>query len=553
MIESKVVPFAQGADFLHARGLKQKRNGNYLDALDLLRRAEESAPAGEDYRMDMAAVYADMHCYADSRAMTIMHIFREAMDPDAYYQLAKYNMELGALPEAEKAYGQYLHLVAEGEKADEAREDMADIQLAYGMWRQIDRHTRRKVRRLREVRRRQIDRDFAGADRLFEKELDAVPNDSQMRVNRAMNLCLQGDMDSARREIDIAAQDISDYAPGIVILAAQVYHRLGDTSRADEMLSVLDRHQMSAQDLQMMMALMADMQRDEQAYQAGSDSLKIQPYDRRMLHLMAVTAARLGKDEQIVAGFWQRILRMDPDDDVALWYLGQLRCGELTEDVLHDAYALPNPEKVRRGKVLLEMLGLPQEDVQTAWQQDGDIRRTLHWALFSESPALVEPAIRLLEMTAAPGAARYLAEFVARTRLDMAFKLEAAQAIAAMEGESWPGMAAFMKMQLIPGYQEVLDGLPVGHRQMVRMAQEILEQEYGLKADVALALQCAAHLQNCIGGFDRLQDLRCAAAALAMTELRMAAMEPSARDVARKFGCSPRKLKYYADCLSERE
>ena len=40
MINSKVVPFAQGADFLHARGLKQKRNGNYLDALDTDREKE---------------------------------------------------------------------------------------------------------------------------------------------------------------------------------------------------------------------------------------------------------------------------------------------------------------------------------------------------------------------------------------------------------------------------------------------------------------------------------------------------------------------------------
>lgn len=554
MTDRKIVSFQQDAAFLRARGLKQKRGGNPLDALELLRHAADVADgdAAADIWLDMAEVYADMNCHTDSRAMTMMHIFRRALAPDAYYQLAKYNMELGALPEAEKAYEQYLRMVDEGEKADEAREDISDIRMAYGMWKQIDRHTRRKVRRLREVRRRQIDKDFAGADRIFAKELAALPTDSQLRVNRAMNLCLQGDWEAARQEIDIAAKDIADYPAGIIILAAQVYHRLGETPRADQLLSLLDRNQMSVQDLQMLMALMADMQRDEQAYQAGSDALKQRPYDRRMLHLMAVTAARMGREEQVIAGFWQRILRMDPEDDVAQWHLQALRRGELTYDGLFDAYTLPNGERARRGKIVLELLGMPKEAVQAAWQ-DGDIRRILHWALFSETPALVEPAIRLMELAAGQDAARFLAEFIARTRLDVALKLEAAQAIAAIEGENWPGIAEFMQMQLIPGYQEALDTLPVGHRQMVRMAQEVLEKEYGVKADVALALQCSAHLQACFGGFDRMRDLRCAAAALAFYELRMAGHQPVASDVARKFRCSPRKLEYYAACLNEKE
>lgn len=554
MTDRKIVPFQQDAAFLRARGLKQKRSGNPLEALELLRRAADAATGDEaaDIWLDMAEVYADMNCHADSRVMAMMHIFRRALAPDAYYRLAKYNMELGALPEAEKAYGQYLRMVDEGDKADEAREDISDIRMAYSMWKQIDRHTRRKVRRLREVRRRQVDKDFAGADRIFEKELAALPTDSQLRVNRAMNLCLQGDAEAARRELDIAAADIGSYPPGIIILAAQVYYRLGDERSADRLLALLSQYPMSVQDLQMLMALMADMQRDEQAYQAGSDALKQRPYDRRMLHLMAVTAARLGREEQIVAGFWQRILRMDPEDDVAQWHLQALRRGELTDDGLFDAYTLPNTERARRGKIVLELLGMPKEAVQAAWQGD-DVRRALHWALFSETPALVEPAIRLTEMTGAPEAARYLAEFIARTRLDVSFKLEAAQAIAAIEGENWPGIAEFMQMQLIPGYQEALDTLPVGHRQMVRMAQEILEKEYGVKADVALALQCSAHLQACFGGFDRMRDLRCAAAALAYYELRMAGHQPVANDVARKFCCSPRKLEYYAACLNEKE
>ena len=60
MTESKVVPFERGDSFLYARAMKQKRAGNPLEALELLRRAAASATDGQDYWMDMADVYADM-------------------------------------------------------------------------------------------------------------------------------------------------------------------------------------------------------------------------------------------------------------------------------------------------------------------------------------------------------------------------------------------------------------------------------------------------------------------------------------------------------------
>ena len=550
MTGSKVVPFQQGADFLHARGLKQKRNGNYLDALDLLRRAQTQAPADADCWLDMAAVYADMHCYGDSRAMTIRHILHREMDADAYWQLAKYDMELGALPEAEKAYGQYLQWVREGDKVDEAREELSDIQLAYSVWRQIDRHTRRKVRQLRAVRRHQVERDFAGADRIFAKELARTPSDAQLRVNRAMNCCMQGDAAAARREIDLAAQHIVEYPAAIIILAAQVYCRLDCVDEADRLLAQLDRHEMSAQDWQMLMALQAELQRDEEAYASGWEALKQRPYDRPLLHLMAATAFRLGRKASVVAGYWLRLLRMDPEDDVALHYLQKLRRGELNQEQLYDAYALPNSERLRRGNRLLEMLSMPKAQMSDVWQNVSD-RRTLHWAIHSEAPALVEPAIRVLAAIDTPESMGYVAEFVARTRLDLDIRLSAAQALQQSRHDLWPGLTAYMQMQMIPSYQEALDYLPVAHRQMVRMAQQILEQDYDLQADIALAMQCVHYLQCHEDDFDRMRDLRCAAAALALTELRAANRDVSEQDVAWKFGCSVRKLKYYADALAK--
>lgn len=548
MIDSKVVPFEQGAEFLHARGMKHKRSGNWLDALDLLRRAQQAAPEGADYRLDMAEVYAGMDCHRDSRAMALMHIFSREKAPDAYFHLAKCAAEMGALPEAEKAYGMYLSLEPKGDRAEEAQEELADIRTAYGMWRKLDRGTRRRVRRLRQVRRLQMEHNYAAADMLYAREAKSAPGDVQVAVNRAMNLCLMGDMDAARRELEAVRHKLREYPSGIIILAAQVYYRLGDIAQADGALGLLQRGEMTAQDWQMLMALHADMGRNEQAYAAGSEALKQRPYDRRMLHLMAVTAARLGRSRDVIAGYWQKILRIAPDDDVAQYYLNCLQQGELTAEMLFDSYALPPLERIDRSKLLLEMMEMSIQQLEEAWN-DKNVRRVLHWALFSETPALVAPAIRLLSTIDAQESIAWLAEFLSRAHADMELRLAAAQAIRESRWQAWPGVDGYLRMQMIPGSQEALDALPVPYRQTARMASEYLEREFGLNVAAAPALQCAEYLQQCEGKFNRMLDLRCGAAALAAIELRAAGRNANVKELARLFDCSARKLKYYLEYL----
>lgn len=547
MTDSKVVSFCQSADFLRSRALKQKRGGNYLDALDLLRRGMEN---GGELCMELADVYADMQCHTDSRAMAILHMLYCGADADACYNLGKYCMEVGALPEAEKAYRMFLHVAEQDGRADEVREDMNDIHTAFRMWKQIDRHTRRKVRRMKEVRRLQSEQDFAGADSIYEKELQAVPHDSQMRVNRAMNYCLQGNAPGALHELDLASEDLYEYPATLALMAARVYLRLKQEERARQVIAQLDRQAMNAREWLMLMSLQQDMGETEAAYASGCESMKLQPYDPTTLHMLAVCAYRLGKTESVIAGYWQRILRIDPEDDVAHYYLSKLRSGELNEGVLSDACVLPGVERLLRGQRLLEMLNMSEEQMAQLWD-DHDDRRVLHWALLSDIPALVEPAIRVLSAIDTPGSMRYLAEFVARTHMDEQVRMSAVQALMESRSVQLPGLMAFMQMQMIPGYQDALNELPVAHRQTVRMAQQVLEMDYDLKVDTALAVQCISYLQSCEGGFDRMLDLRCAAAAFALNELRAAGRSISKREIARKFGCSERKLKYYLGELSK--
>lgn len=550
MTESKVVPFDRDASFLRARAQKLKRAGRLTDALELMRRAAGIAPEEDGCWLDMADVYEEMSCPFDSRRMALMELFHHPENPECFYRLAQYDGETGNLDEARRAYEHYLTLCPEGEQADEARMELESIEAAGMLWKQMDRQSRRRMQRLRRVRSCQMEQDYEGADRILAREQASLPGDPQMNVSRAMNLYMMGDGQGARDQLD-QVRIAPDSLPGVVIMAAQVYYRLGEKGRAVRLLNDLDMQSVSPSELRMLMGLLTDMEQSEQAMRAGRELLQQAPYDRMTLHLMAVNAMRLEKTAD-AAGYWQRLSRMNPEDDVARWYGNELRAGRLRPEDVNDSYQLPRDEVIRRSRTLLWLLEMEPDQAQRAWREDDDVRSTLHWALMSEVPQLVEPSLKLLALFGDEKARQLQVDFVSCTHLGFEYDFATAGVIGAQQHWACDGMREYMKLRYFtPDFQELLQRLDVGRRQMIRMADAVLQEEYGLKAAVALAAEWL-RMEQC-GGREVVRDLRCGAAALALNALTGQHMEVSARQIARQFRCSVRKLQYYASWMKDAE
>ena len=52
--DPKVVPFDRSAAYVHHRAMKNRRDNNVVDALELLRRAVEHSPNNDEYKLDLA-------------------------------------------------------------------------------------------------------------------------------------------------------------------------------------------------------------------------------------------------------------------------------------------------------------------------------------------------------------------------------------------------------------------------------------------------------------------------------------------------------------------
>ena len=69
--DPKVVPFDRSAAYMHHRAMKNLRDNNVVDALELLRRAVEHSPDNDEYKLDLAGLLSEMGCLSQSNRLLL--------------------------------------------------------------------------------------------------------------------------------------------------------------------------------------------------------------------------------------------------------------------------------------------------------------------------------------------------------------------------------------------------------------------------------------------------------------------------------------------------
>ena len=135
---------------------------------------------------------------------------------------------------------------------------------------------------------------------------------------------------------------------------------------------------------------------DEEIAECARLALQAAPFDRTLLHQRAVALHRLGKPDAEVQKFWLRILRIDPDDDVARYYQQAAANGELGQCEPDYAYQVPDAEFRARFHQLAERVGGNLGEVRRHWREDGELRRLVRWAASSGDGRLKRIALTIV-------------------------------------------------------------------------------------------------------------------------------------------------------------
>ena len=548
----KVVPFNRSSAYVHHRAMINRRENNAVDALELMRHAVERAPENREYQLDLAELYCEMGCHEQSNQLLLDMLAQQDAPAECYYGLALNQLGMNDLDGARHSLQLYRNADPNGAHAYEVSKLASELELFGAMNRPVNRKLYRAMRVAENACEVLQNGDAHRAKRLFERSLALSSEQYEMRAMYAMALMMCGDDDAARQEANCAAEG---FPPSLraMCVASQVFSALGDHDRARKLLlKVMGEHPVGVE-LRLLIYALSEIDMHEEIAECARIALQETPYDRHLLHIRATALFHLGTPDRHVERFWQRILRIDPEDSIARFYQEACARGELSANAPSYVYQVPDSESQRRAIWLSQQMEGGLAGVQARWKEDPAFRKMILWAAQTEDEKLRRVAVTVIAAMEDEKAQSSIRSLMFNRELQMDLRLHAASLLK-LRGADMKALfptERSVNSAMLPYAEDLLDDLLVGERQLIRYAGAILEQDYGISETSALALMWALYRRNRGLRFDPLVNAEAAAAALVYNYLSMHGRTPSIGRLTREFGCSRRKLVYYAGRIAD--
>ena len=543
----KVVPFDRSAAYVHHRALKNMRDNNPVDALELMRHAVEHSPDNQEYLLDLAEMYCEMGLHEQSNRILLDLLADRDAPAECYYGLALNQFGRNEMESARQALSLYESLATDGEYL----EDAGGLRAEMDFYEAMRKPENRKVGRAEHIANRACDAlkadDAERACRLFQRSLKMRENQPEMRALYAMALRLCGNEAEALRQAAICAKD-SEESVRTLCVAAQVFWLCERRAEARSLVERAAAQHPTGVELRLLIFAFSELEMYAQASEAVKTALREAPLDKALLHLRAVLLHRAGAPDSQAEAFWLRILRIDPEDSVARFYHEAASRGALADVGCELTYEVPAEEFRRRIVSIAECLSHGLEYAVERWRTDREFRALLIWAAGNGEESCGRAAVMIIATAGDAESESALRELLYRGDVPMGVKLHALIFLrmrgARMKRILPPGMSVRDGMLAEP--DELLKDLPVGERQLVRLAADVLEVEFGVRALSALAVLWCAYRERAEAENDPLVCTQEAAAALAWNYLLRHGQRISVRRLSHMFMCKPRRMVFYA-------
>lgn len=545
--DPKVVPFDRSAAYMHHRAMKNRRDNNVVDALELLRRAVEHSPDNDEYKLDLAGLLSEMGCLSQSNRLLLDMLSGGKAPSECYYGLAVNLLSASDVPGARRALSRYRGADPRGVYAPDARRLNDELQFYEMFSRPAGRRGRRAAALTDLGCERMREEEFRRAARLFERSL-AIEERDEVRALYATALELCGRHRAAVREMRAAAEAEKTPSVRTLCMASQFYRMIQMPRKSRQMAVRAVQQHPAGMEMRMLIHTLSELGMDAEAGECARLAMQETPYDRQLLHVRAVALLRTGAPAAQAAKFWERIVRIDPEDSVAAYYLQAASQGELARESMEYAYQVPKQEVIARLGYVADVLSKAGTDLDAPWREDEKFRRLLKWCLTVDDPRFRRAAVTALATLNDPEAEATLREVFTRPEISCDMKLNAMVLLRLRGADMRRALPPSIDERdgVLPDAEALLPHLPIGLRQACRYASEVLEDDYGLSVMPALAL-------TMLRAHSRRQLVFCArwripayAAALTYCYLSMREECPSFRILCHQFGSDFRRTVFYA-------
>jgi tetratricopeptide (TPR) repeat protein len=504
MADRRVLSIQPESGFYHKRAIKSIDKEDFPAALRHLRKAIAMEPENLTYRMDLANTYARMGLYERSNLEIQLMLHKASMPAEALFGMGSNFMAMGDYDQAETMFKAYAHVEPEGEYIDQAEDGLSYIA-------ECDYETDldRELDELSMDGKAALDAgDLDHAIDCLETALQKDPEMTYVRNNLAVAYYCIGDMDRAWENLDIVLRE----SPLDVHGRCNESMFLLSEGRKDEAVEAvrklrLDRIEEVDELFKYCLAL-ADVDLDQELYQALKKIFLSSPYDPSMLYLFGVCQYNLGKPQESLRTF-EKLAQTDPDSLLALYGARTAAAALRGEDAPKRLpYTFDFPQEMEREvDAELETLAHAAPEEAAKALQDPEVCARVRAAL-TGSDAQMNRAIRLLAKLGGPVAERMLRELLLSPTHNAYFKQKTLDALHTMNAPEPFYSLQDGKLVLVRSRNFPLDPkLPKPYLRVMRDVINRMAQRYGESQAVEFTAGIwAAYILYLDGHFPKIRN-----------------------------------------------
>lgn len=399
-LQNKVLSFHQPASFFIKKAEKHIDAGNFIEALQLYRKALGVEPDNVEYLLSIAQIYSEMGLYAESNDV-LLKIARFGNTPtECLFALGCNYMGMKNYELADEAFEQYLAIDPDGEFA----EDIDDI---FDMMDEEE----EEEGILQDVSRQLLmDEAYEGKQHLDKgnykaaiEHLENVINRDSLMYPAMNNLALSYFFDGQKSRAIEMSKKVLEAQPNNLHACCNLaffYSDMGETDVAEEYLARLDGlNDIDPDDMHKLALTYCELSHHEAAYKWFSKIISFQPYDIRILHFLGIAAYNIGLYNE-ASDCFQKILKIDPNNSLASYYKAKAGAAKnaVPTKKLEYVYQVQFDEIKLRVKYLNDCLIKKDGSLKEKWSKDEYFKSIILWGLYYGDEYIKKIVIEIMSL-----------------------------------------------------------------------------------------------------------------------------------------------------------
>lgn len=404
------------------RGAKELEKNDLIAAIAKYREAYERAPEDPEIAIALAEILSQMQRFEESNRI-LFQLMADSWEtpPECHFGLACNYFGLQDYDSAADSLEDYLEAEPDGVFAADAEDflDLIDDDAAMfettGL-KTDDDYEDNAVCHFARSLLASGDVDYAVEE--LEHRQSEAPKSVKIREQLAIAYFVANKRDEAKQIANaILSEDPANVLASSTLALAEIEegNRLAANARLDEMMKL---RSLEAEELHSLAVLQLDLDRFSDAEKTLSQLLRILPYDENVLHKSGYARFMQG-DSDGAKAFYQKLLRIDPHDTVAKYYLNQCRHADAAAKRSSAKwiipYQVPFGEAFRRLNHINRMLAQPHEELYRVWTEDGAFRDQIVWATTLSDLRVKKSMLSLVFTFGDEYAERILRDYLLRT------------------------------------------------------------------------------------------------------------------------------------------